>query len=161
MELCTRCDFLERSDRSVKNTGIEERRRKADNKKGPIKCVVRLIERKACHECEKVRGISSGGASMWSHHQGRKPLEASTRNQQGGNHGKAWNGCEFLKRSDRSVKNEAIEERRRKAGKGKARHAGKHTGPGRPYETEYTAKGPKGYFYYSVPIPAGQGWKLT
>ena len=56
------CDFLERSDRSVKKEAIEERRRKAGKKKGPIKCVVRLIERKACHECEKVRGISSGGA---------------------------------------------------------------------------------------------------
>ena len=59
---CNGCEFLEYSDRSVKNTGIEEGRRKAGKKKGPIKCVVRLIERKACHECEKVRGISSGGA---------------------------------------------------------------------------------------------------
>ena len=78
-----------------------------------------------------------------------------------GSHGEAWTGCKFLERSDRSVKKEAIDERRRKIGKGKARHAGKHTGPGRPHETEYTVKGPKGYFYYSVPIPAGQGWKLT
>ena len=51
-EAWTGCKFLERSDRSVKNEGIEERRRKAGKKKGPIKCVVRLIEREACHECE-------------------------------------------------------------------------------------------------------------
>ena len=44
--------FLERSDRSVKNEAIEEGRRKAGKKKGPIKGVVRLIEREACHECE-------------------------------------------------------------------------------------------------------------
>lgn len=56
------CDFLERSDRSVSNGYIEKEARKAGNRKGPIKCGVRLIEHEAYAACEKVNGIRSGGA---------------------------------------------------------------------------------------------------